>query len=228
MLLLAVSTSPRIGCVALPVGGRERGRATRLASRARGASPAGGPAVLPSSRSGVPGRIGPDASSRSTGQSVRAARDDPPLASIAARAPMDVSASVARQASDGRRRSCADLAAGAGEPGLGLPADPGRARRARCADRGQHRLQATEQHGVDGEEVASDDPAGIDSGLLQDRPSTAPVIGNVAAVPASPGLDRLRTFDERLDDVPCLLGRPLTRRVRRDPKPDTPAGWRSR
>ena len=63
MLLLAVSTPPRAGGVALPVRGRERGRDTRLASRARGASPAGGPAELSSSRSGVPGRIGPDASS---------------------------------------------------------------------------------------------------------------------------------------------------------------------
>src|SRR5712691_9194590 len=36
----------------------------------------------------------------------------------------------------------------------------------------------------------------------------------VAIVDQKP--DRLRTFDERLDDVPCLLGRPLTRRVRGD------------
>jgi hypothetical protein len=48
MLLLVVSAPPRSGCVALPVGRRERGRDTRLASRARGAPPAGGAAKLPS------------------------------------------------------------------------------------------------------------------------------------------------------------------------------------
>src|SRR6266545_1603420 len=37
----------------------------------------------------------------------------------------------------------------------------------------------------------------------------------VAIVDQTP--DRLRPFDERLDDVARLLGRPLTRRVRRDP-----------
>ena len=140
MLLLAVSTPPRIGRVALPVRGRERGRDTRLASRARGAASAGGPAELPPSRSGVPGRTGPDASSRPVGQRVRAAEDDPSLAPVAARAPLDVSASAARQACNRRWRPCADRAAGAGEPGLGLPPDPGRARRTRCPDRGQHCL----------------------------------------------------------------------------------------
>ena len=36
----------------------------------------------------------------------------------------------------------------------------------------------------------------------------------VAVVDQKP--DRLRPFDERLDDVACLLGRPLTGRVRGD------------
>src|SRR2546427_9059287 len=47
----------------------------------------------------------------------RAAGDDPSLASIAARAPLDVSASAARKASNRRRVTGADRAAGAREPG---------------------------------------------------------------------------------------------------------------
>ena len=44
---------------------------------------------------------------------------------FAARAPVDVSASAARQARNRRWGSCTDCAAGAGESGLGLPPDPG-------------------------------------------------------------------------------------------------------
>jgi hypothetical protein len=49
------------------------------------------------------------------------------MAPVAARAPLDVSASDARQARDRHSRSCADRAAGTGEPWLGLPEDSGRA-----------------------------------------------------------------------------------------------------
>jgi hypothetical protein len=64
----------------------------------------------------------------------------PPLAPVANRAPVDVSAPSAGQACNGRRCSCGDFAAGAGEPRLGLLPDPGRTRRARYPDRGQHRV----------------------------------------------------------------------------------------
>src|SRR6266496_928627 len=63
MRLLAVSAPVRAGGVALPIRRRERGGDTRLASRTRGAPPAGEPAKLPPGRSGVPGRTRPAASS---------------------------------------------------------------------------------------------------------------------------------------------------------------------
>src|SRR5207247_1053597 len=62
------------------------------------------------------------------------------LASRAGRAPLDVSASSSRTPTDSRRGACARGAARAGEPGLGLPADPGRAGRARDQASREHRL----------------------------------------------------------------------------------------
>jgi putative transposase len=140
MLLLAVSTSPRVGCVALPVGGRERGRATRFASelavlRRQVVRPCCRPAdrvflaalarVLPRDRWGSvfvrPERI------RRWHRLLLARRWTYPH-----RRP-------GRPATDAGVRALI-FAAGAGEPRLGLPEDSGRACRARYPDRGQHRL----------------------------------------------------------------------------------------
>ena len=120
MRLLAVSAPARDGGVALPVRRRERGGDPRLASRARGAPPAGEPAKLRPGRSGVPGRTRPAASSGAVGQCVCATGDDPPPAPVASRASLDVSTSAAGQARNRRRRSCADCAAGTRERGFGV------------------------------------------------------------------------------------------------------------
>jgi transposase len=53
------------------------------------------------------------------GQCVRAAGNDPSLAPLGDCAALDVSASAARKARNERRCSCADRAAGAGEPAWG-------------------------------------------------------------------------------------------------------------
>src|SRR6266516_3524353 len=69
------------------------------------------------------------------------------LASRAGRAPLDVSASSSRTPTDSRRGACARGAARAGEPGLGLPADPGRAGWAWDQASREHRLDDSEGGG---------------------------------------------------------------------------------
>jgi hypothetical protein len=79
---------------------------------------------------------------------VRDAGDASALAPRAGRAPVDVSAQASRSACERRRDPCARRAARTGEPGVGLPADPGRA--------GQPRYQACREHSLDDPEGGGD------------------------------------------------------------------------
>jgi transposase InsO family protein len=113
------------------------------------------------------------------GERVRAVGDDPSLAPVAHCAALDVSASAAGQTSDRRECPCSDPAVRARELRLGLPPHPGRTLRARYPDR--------RQHGVD------NSPAG------RHRSRSAPVVGDVARVPARTG-----QRDRRLRLLQCV------------------------
>jgi hypothetical protein len=80
------------------------------------------------------------------------------------------------------------------QPGLGLPADPRRARRAWCADHGQHRL--------------------VDPAAGPHQSGAAAVTGIVAAVLASPGPGGCQQGDNK-----SHRNRPKTRWPRCRPKP---------
>src|SRR5436190_14414268 len=91
------------------------------------------------------------------------------LASRAGRAPLDVSALSSRTPTDSRRGACARGAARAGEPGLGLSADPGRAGRAWDQASSEHRLDDSEGGG----DRAGAEAARADwSGFLRAQPAS--------------------------------------------------------
>jgi hypothetical protein len=146
--------------------------------RVAGASAGGGSATAAESQ--IEAGLGRPGGARCAGPAASQAVADGPAgdpghaAGLApAAGPLAVGLSApGRQAAGQRQGRGADRADGAGEPGLGIQADPGRAARPRVSGRGLH--------GAAGAEAAAD------------TARAAPLPVHVAAVPARPCLDDAR------------------------------------